>query len=84
MAHHTAPTRTFPLSIAGPFHDGNANADGAADHDDPNGANTSSAEELRMGATEDPDRFEKMEKILETQLKAMEVVLEKVLKAAIS
>ena len=73
-----------PLAIAGTFDDGNANADGAADHGDPNGANISAAEEPRMGAGEGPGRYGKMGTILETQLKAMEVALEKSLKATIA
>ena len=72
-----------PLAVSGPFDDGNANVDGAADHNS-KGANMSAAEEPRMGAAEDPGRFEKMEKILEKQLKAMKVTLEKALEATIS
>ena len=54
-----------------------------ADHDS-NGASMSAAEEPRMGAGEGPGRYGKMGTILETQLKAMEVALEKSLKATIA
>ena len=55
-----------PLALAGPFDDGNAN------FDDPNGANMGAAGGPKMGAAEGPGQAVKIDKILETTLKAVE------------
>ena len=63
-----------PLALTGPFDDGNANCDNHA----------GAAEEPRMGASEDSDKFQTTGAVLETKMKAMYEALEKAMTSAMA
>ena len=63
-----------PLAFAGPFGDSNANGNHSA----------GAAEEPRMGASEDSDKFQTTGAVLETKMKAMYEALEKAMTSAMA